>query len=119
VPVREYMLREFLTVPPTAGLQEVMEIILGKRQRLVPVVDRGRLLGVITRTDLVTMLAEEPSRIPESLNQDRKRERNIRTLMFNRLPADVFDLLRQARGSRIYTTDAAPAMQCVYIGGRR
>jgi tRNA nucleotidyltransferase (CCA-adding enzyme) len=96
VPVREYMLREFLTVPPTAGLQEVMEIILGKRQRLVPVVDRGRLLGVITRTDLVTMLAEEPSRIPESLNQDRKRERNIRTLMFNRLPADVFDLLRQA-----------------------
>ena len=96
VAVREYMLREFLSVPPTAGLQEVMEIILGKRQRLVPVVDQGKLLGVITRTDLVTMLAEEPSRIPESLSQDRKRERNIRTLMFNRLPAEVFDLLKKA-----------------------
>ncbi|MCM0754362.1 CBS domain-containing protein [Desulfovibrio aminophilus] len=97
VAVKEYMLREFLSVPPRSDLQEVMEIILGKRQRLVPVVaEDGELRGVITRTDLVNLLVEEPSRIPESLSPDRKRERNIRTLMFNRLPAAVFELLKKA-----------------------
>ncbi len=95
VPVREYMLRDFLTTAPDTDLYKIMEIILGKRQRMVPVLEEGLLAGVVTRTDLVNMLVEEPARIPDSLLPDRRQERNIRTLMHNRLPQNYFDLLKR------------------------
>jgi tRNA nucleotidyltransferase (CCA-adding enzyme) len=53
VPVREYMLTEFGTVSADAGIEEVQKIIVEQRQRFVPVVDNGRLTGVITRADLL------------------------------------------------------------------
>lgn len=92
----EYMSRKFEVVSPDSDLYEVMEIILGNRQRMLPVVDNGSLMGVITRTDLTNMLIEEPARIPESLMPDRKRERNIASMVSNRLPQEMQDLLKAA-----------------------
>lgn len=86
--IKEYMLRDFATVTRQMDLYPVMEIILGKGQRLVPVVDEGEnIVGVITRTDLINTLVSEPARIPETLIPDRKRERNISHLLKERLPA--------------------------------
>ncbi len=53
VPVREYMLTEFGTVNAGAGIEEVQKIVVEQRQRFVPVIDNGRLVGVITRADLL------------------------------------------------------------------
>ncbi|MGE4553672.1 MAG: CBS domain-containing protein, partial [Desulfovibrionaceae bacterium] len=77
MPVSEYMVQDFSVVPPSTDLYAVMEIILGKRQRIVPVEEDGAIIGVITRTDLVNLLIEEPARIPESLMPERSRDRNI------------------------------------------
>ena len=96
MPVGEYMIQDFSVVPPNTELYEVMEIILGRRQRLVPVEEEGKIIGVITKTDLVNLLIEEPARIPESLLPQRARERNIRTIMRNRLPKRWYELLEQA-----------------------
>ncbi|MBN2141354.1 MAG: CBS domain-containing protein [Desulfovibrionaceae bacterium] len=96
VQVSEYMQRKYSSVASDADLYGVMEIILGKRQRLVPVVDKGLITGVITRTDLVNLMVEEPSRIPEALFPERKQDRNIRSVMRNRLPQEVYDLLTTA-----------------------
>ncbi len=97
MPVSEYMARDFQTVPPDTDLYQVMEVILGKRQRLLPVTDQDDLVGIITNTDLLHMLIEEPARIPESLVPSRRgRERNIKTLMNNRLPQPMLDLLKTA-----------------------
>ncbi|MGE4553647.1 MAG: CBS domain-containing protein, partial [Desulfovibrionaceae bacterium] len=92
----EYMVQDFSVVPPSTDLYAVMEIILGKRQRIVPVEEDGAIIGVITRTDLVNLLIEEPARIPESLMPERSRDRNIRSLMRNRLPRPMYDLLVSA-----------------------
>lgn len=96
VPLVEYMLADFVALPPSATLHQVMEIVIGKRQRFLPVVDAEQIIGVITRTDLVNLLVEESARIPETLQPDPKRDRNIRTLMRTRLPGSILALLEQA-----------------------
>lgn len=89
-------IRGFETVTPDVDLYAVMEIILGNRQRMLPVVKDDELYGVITRTDLMNMLIEEPARIPDSLLPERRRERNISSMVNNRLPQDMLDLLKVA-----------------------
>lgn len=92
----EYMLREVRSISPETDLYEVIEIILGQRLPLVPVVDKGRIAGVLTRTDLINLLIEEPARIPESLLPERKQERNIRVALKERLPPPMVELLELA-----------------------
>lgn len=94
VPVREYMATEVDTVAPGDDLYQVMEIILGRRQRLVPVLENDHLVGVMTRTDLINLLIKEPARIPETLVPGRRNERNVNALMRERLPRETYELLR-------------------------
>ena len=96
MPLSEYMITNFETVQAEADLYQVMEIILGKRQRMLPVADGEGLVGVITRTDLVHLLVEEPARMPENLLSDQRRERNISAHVRNRLPEDAVKLLQEA-----------------------
>lgn len=95
-PASTYMHKKFQTVTPDDDLYPVMEIIVGKRQRLVPVVIGTRLMGVITRTDLINTLVEEPSRVPDKLFTDKTKERNVRSLLKERLPEHHFELLSMA-----------------------
>lgn len=106
--VKEYMLRQFSQVSPTESLYAVMEIIIDQGQRLVPVVENDELIGVITRTDLINCLVEEPARIPEALFPERRQEKNIKPLMRNRLPDHILGLLSTAgelareKGIKVY-----------------
>jgi tRNA nucleotidyltransferase (CCA-adding enzyme) len=94
-PIQEYMGRSISTVTPDQSLYTVMEVIINQGQRLVPVEESGQIIGVITRTDLINALVEEPARIPENLLPERRQERSITSLMRNRLPTSVYALLSQ------------------------
>ncbi|SFL71813.1 tRNA nucleotidyltransferase (CCA-adding enzyme) [Desulfomicrobium norvegicum] len=94
--VTEYMLEDFHFVTEDQDLYQVMEIILGHRQRLVPVLRGQELVGVITRTDLINLMVQEPARIPESLLSDKRQEKNIRQILLERLPKDIVSLLQLA-----------------------
>ncbi|WP_031484184.1 CBS domain-containing protein [Maridesulfovibrio frigidus] len=96
VDVEVYMQHPFSSVKTDCGLHRVMEIILGQKQRLVPVVENDKVLAVITRTDLINMLVKDPARIPESLFPENKQERNIRNIMRNRLTNKILDILETA-----------------------
>ncbi|CCO24569.1 CBS domain-containing protein [Maridesulfovibrio hydrothermalis] len=96
VEVEIYMQHPFSSIKIDCGLHRVMEIILGQKQRLVPVVDNDKVIAVVTRTDLINLLVEDPARIPESLFPDKKQERNIRNIMRNRLPNQLLDILETA-----------------------
>lgn len=96
MPVTEYMQRKPRVVRRETGLQEVMDIIVGSRQRLVPVEDDGNVIGVVTRTDLINAIVEEPARIPEALLPESRKERNISALLKDKLPAVLYDLLQHA-----------------------
>jgi tRNA nucleotidyltransferase (CCA-adding enzyme) len=99
VPVREYMTTNIDTVRPDAALSEIQEKIIGNKQRLLPVVENGRAVGVITRTDLLNTLVSERARIPE-FEVDRKeweagvRKRRVTKFLKERLPKEIIELLK-------------------------
>lgn len=95
-PATDYLMRSNATVAPNANLYDVMEIVLGQGQRLVPVIERDEVIGVLTRTDLINILIEEPARMPESVLPHRKKERSIKNMLKDRLPEDLFHILQEA-----------------------
>ena len=55
--VRDVMTRDVVTVPVGAPLDRVRAILVTQRLKRVPVTDDGRLVGLISRADLVRELA--------------------------------------------------------------
>lgn len=95
-PVSEYMNRDFYHIGPEEGLERIKEIIIDCRQRFVPVVLNNSVLGVITRTDLLEVMEQDPSRRPESLLPARAQKKNFSYLMSQKLPAKTLDFLENA-----------------------
>ena len=97
VSVKEYMSTEFEAVPSAASIQEVQDAIIGHRQRLLPVIDKDKLVGIITRTDLLRLLHEELKIEPYTTGEiPLRRHKTITRLMQDRLPEKVLDILRNA-----------------------
>jgi tRNA nucleotidyltransferase (CCA-adding enzyme) len=99
VPVKDYMMTDIAVSSPDADLLEVQEKIIGHKQRLLPVIEFGKLVGVITRTDLLNVLVQQ-SRLPHDNTPDPfkdpipARTRNILNFMQERLPDRVMSSLR-------------------------
>ncbi|MCL2122725.1 MAG: CBS domain-containing protein [Desulfovibrionaceae bacterium] len=93
--VSEYMRRSVQTVQANASLHELMDIIIAGRQRLVPVLEQEHTIGVVTRTDLINVFAEEPGRLSIPLRESGGRERDVHKLMRDRLPRAHLELLRR------------------------
>ncbi len=55
---KDIMTRFVISVPPRASMAEVADLLDTHRIRQVPVMEDGKLLGMISRTDLVRKLAE-------------------------------------------------------------
>jgi CBS domain-containing protein len=51
--VQDIMSREVVTVGPESTLEEAAEIMVKKKIKKLPVIDQGRLLGIVTATDLI------------------------------------------------------------------
>ncbi|MDR3319606.1 MAG: DHH family phosphoesterase [Desulfovibrio sp.] len=90
-PVREYMQRCLRMLPSDAVLQELCDIIVGNSQRLVPIVERDEIVGVVTRTDLINVFANDADLI--SVRKSKKNDRNIGKYLRNRLPAEIREIL--------------------------
>lgn len=96
--VSDYMTSEFATLPSSATLADIQELIIENRQRIIPVVDEGELKGVITRTDLLNLLVNDPAHLPRNLVAEQQpsaeRHRNVQNLMVEQLSRPVTVLLR-------------------------
>ena len=100
VPVRDYMTTEVATVKPEAGLDEIQEKIIDNKQRILPVIDKESIVGVITRTDLLNILVRRsqpsPDISPDPLKEPaHARTRNVVRFMKERLSANLFQILQQ------------------------
>ncbi|MBI5576498.1 MAG: CBS domain-containing protein [Deltaproteobacteria bacterium] len=98
----EYMNSDFESVEPGEGIERVQEIILGKNQRLIPVLSGGQVAGVITRTGLLRFLHGVRELPPPDAGENIPeaglvaRQKNVAHLIRERLPEEVVDLLRSA-----------------------
>jgi len=95
----EYMNPEAVTIQPAATLSQIQEEIVGRRQRILPVVEEGKVIGVVTRSDLLNILMNEPP-VPDALYDSRQarnyvRKKNLAALMSERLPEKIINLLKE------------------------
>jgi len=98
-PVHDYMTSEFATVHPRTPLAKIQELIVGNNQRFLPVIEKKKLVGAITRTDLLRWLYASTSREPRALvekdfSSAEPRKKGILQLMEERLPFEVVGLLK-------------------------
>jgi len=97
--VEEYMNDDFDTVSPGDGIERVQEFIIGKNQRLIPVVSEGQIKGIITRTGFLRFLHDVRDVVHPDPGEDipaegaLARRKMVHKLMQELLPARVFDLL--------------------------
>lgn len=103
LPVSDYMTTEIETLPATATLADIQELIIGHRQRLIPVIEHDRIIGVITRTDLLNLLVSDPSHLPRNLLHEEEqpsttRTRNLTNLLTEQLDRGIMVLLQKIGG---------------------
>lgn len=116
LPVADYMTSDIATLPESATLGDVQKLIVENRQRLIPVLRGDDLVGVITRTDLIALLVNDPGHLSnELLRADERpsveRTRNLGGVMVQVLPRETIVLLREIG-------EAAAGLGCnAYVAG--
>lgn len=83
--VSDVMTADVITVPPEAGIAEMAETLETKKIKRVPVVEGGRLLGIVSRANLIQTLVAQPAETLPQVAADDKEIRakllaNIQTL---------------------------------------
>jgi len=91
--VGEYMTADFVVVDADTALREVQGYIVGENQRFLPVVEKRRLIGGITRTDLLRAL--HGALTPSPLSSLSTRKKAVAKLLAERLPPQLVSLLRE------------------------
>jgi tRNA nucleotidyltransferase (CCA-adding enzyme) len=96
VPVREYMTTEFATVRGSTPMHEIKQHIIHGNQRFLPIVDRGKITGAITRTDLLRVLhVDQHDDAGETeARQSAARKTSVKSMLVERLPRHLLQLLR-------------------------
>jgi tRNA nucleotidyltransferase (CCA-adding enzyme) len=94
VPVTDYMHSEFMTAEPATPIAELQEYMVAQNRRLVPVMDAGTLVGVVTRTDLLRYMYRDESLYDLARDSRPARRREIAGLMGKHLSIKVLDILR-------------------------
>ena len=98
-PVRDYMSTDMSWVSPNAEMSEIQQKIIETKQRVLPVVENNIIKGVITRTDMLNILARQmqitaENRLDPGKDIAHARTRNIINFMNERLSVRVIDLLK-------------------------
>ncbi|MEA3333455.1 MAG: CBS domain-containing protein [Pseudomonadota bacterium] len=98
--VSEYMTTDYEPISPQADLNQVKELIVGRNQRFLPVVDEDQaIIGAITRKDLLRALYDQEEQ-GESFEVGRDgprklRRKNVNGLMNESFPVDLIRILRE------------------------
>ncbi|OGW69228.1 MAG: hypothetical protein A3A88_01400 [Nitrospirae bacterium RIFCSPLOWO2_01_FULL_62_17] len=97
-PVRDFLLTEQYQAGPETPFRDIEAHMIERNQRFVPIVSGVKVIGVITRTDLLRalhddVLASARARAKGTEPQPMQHRRNVKSLMMERLPARAFVLL--------------------------
>ncbi len=106
-PVKGYMSRNVRTVTSTATLREIEKMMVSFDVGRLPVVEGDRLLGIVTRTDILRQHHQEQRRelLPLSQNQTAK---SLTQLLEEKLDSSLWELLQsvaiaaEKRGWHLY-----------------
>jgi tRNA nucleotidyltransferase (CCA-adding enzyme) len=98
-PVKGYMSRRVVSVTPDVPLPEIQRLLIDNHIGRLPVVENGRLLGIVSRTDVLRTLhgASYPETYQKIYLPDGERQKQdgkvLTELMLERLPEKIRDIL--------------------------
>ncbi|MEN6436967.1 MAG: CBS domain-containing protein [Syntrophobacter sp.] len=98
--VREFMNTDFAVVGPAATLIEIQTHLVERHQRILPVIEDGKVLGVITRRDLLDLMLSDHVDDPRALSdQDAlahwSKRKNIQSVISEQLTRDIINILKE------------------------
>ena len=53
IKVRDIMTKDLVTINPSSTLEEAAELMVNHKIKKLPVIEKGRLVGIVTATDLI------------------------------------------------------------------
>jgi len=87
-----------ITVDPQTPIRKIETLMIEQNQRFMPVVEHGKIVGAITRTDLLRTLYEEFLRrrkIEETITREKPTiGRNLSSWFKEKFPPEIHNLLR-------------------------
>jgi len=57
--IEQVMVKKVVSMPPTATIKEVAELLTQKNFHAIPIVDNNKLVGIVTTTDLLKFLLSQ------------------------------------------------------------
>ena len=99
IPVQEYMTTEIASVKPDTDLLEIQDKIIDHNQRILPVIEKNKIMGVITRTNLLNILIHQYQNKSKKALAPLKgvthaRTRNVLKFMRERLSHHTMEILK-------------------------
>ncbi|MCP9456550.1 MAG: CBS domain-containing protein [Nitrospira sp.] len=104
LPVRDIMQTDAYTAKPDTPFHDIETAMIERNQRFVPILQETKIVGVITRTDLLRTLHDDVLRLarmrtlkPGEVDAEmRGPRRNVATLLRSRLPSHLVTVLEEA-----------------------
>lgn len=91
-PVKGFMIRDVITISSKEPLDKAIELMMAENIGRLPVVDSGKLVGIITRTDILKSIKGI-----EYITKERKKAKEIAITRFEQsLPEEVKNIIRLA-----------------------
>jgi tRNA nucleotidyltransferase (CCA-adding enzyme) len=94
----DFATSDAITVGPLTPIREIETLMIEQNQRFMPVVENGKIIGAITRTDLLRTLYEEFLRrrkIEETVSKERMTMgRNLSSWLREKFPPEIYNLLK-------------------------
>ena len=94
----DFATTDAITVGPSAPIREIETIMIEQNQRFMPVIGNEKIIGAITRTDLLRTLYEEFLRrrkIEQTVIKEKPAGgRSLSSLLKDRFPAEIYNILK-------------------------
>ncbi len=112
-PVRGYMSRQVVSTGPDTPLSEIQELMITHDIGRLPVLEQGRLIGIISRSDVLRTLHGQSVPVSHQILRQRSRVQGREVLrLMEGLPLEVRDLFRL-----VQVLSAEQGLKVYVVGG--
>lgn len=94
-PVKAYMTTNIITINEDSTLEQIRQIIIDHNIGRLPVVTNEKLIGIISRTDIIEAFHSKTLMADDSSQADADQSSDLKKLMSSQLPKNIFSLLKE------------------------